>query len=338
MKRMMRLTVMLTLGFALRAAAAAVGQASEVRFTDYPALAGNAELVRRLMTPLAGEAVRRRLEKAGKSLDSRAVELGSERFALYVPATRPAAGYGLLVWVSPFDDAHLPPGWAPVLDRRGMMFVSAAKSGNRQPVLERRDPLAVIAAWSVERRYPVDPDRVYVAGWSGGSKVALRLALGYPDVFRGAVLNAGSEAIGGGDGLPVPPRDLMQRFQQESRLVYVTGGQDAAHLGDDVASIQSMRDWCQYNIDDHIVGFAGHDLLSPEALDRALAFLDAPPHPDVEKLAACRAAIDRELSSRLAEARALAAAGKAAEARSLLQRIDARFGGLAAPDSLELSR
>lgn len=326
-------------GALVLAAAGAVlaGQLSEARFTDYPALAGNAELARRLLTPFEARDLAAKTERSGHSLNSRALDLGQERFTLYVPATRPAAGYGLMVWVSPFDDAQLPQGWASVLDRRGVIFVSAANSGNRQNVFARRDPLAVVGAWSVIRRYPVDPARIYVGGWSGGSKVALRLAVGYPDLFHGAILNAGSEPVGGG-GPPPPPRDLMQRFQEETRLIYVTGGRDASHLSDDLASIHSMRDWCQFNVEDHGMSFAGHDLIEPQALDRALGILAEPPHPDASKLATCRAGIDKELAERLAEAKALIAAGKRAEAKALLTRIDARFGGLAAPESLELSR
>jgi poly(3-hydroxybutyrate) depolymerase len=52
--------------------------------------------------------------------------------------------------------------------------------------------LALIAAQNAMAQYSVDPQQVYIGGFSGGSRVALRLALGYPDVFHGALLNAGS--------------------------------------------------------------------------------------------------------------------------------------------------
>src|SRR5208282_4778992 len=71
---------------------------------------------------------------------------------------------------------------------------------------------ALLAAQNIMHRYTVNPDRVYVAGFSGGSRVAMRLALGYPDLFRGALLNAGSDPIG--DALaPIHPRILFSAFR-----------------------------------------------------------------------------------------------------------------------------
>src|SRR5437879_3459051 len=94
----------------------------------------------------------------------------------------------------------------------------AARSGNDASVLARREPLALLAAHNLMQRYPVDPERVYVGGFSGGARVAMRLALGYPDLFRGAILNAGSDPIGGAE-IPLPPRDMFMRFQSSKRIV-----------------------------------------------------------------------------------------------------------------------
>jgi len=71
--------------------------------------------------------------------------------------------------------------------------VTAANSGNDAPTIDRREPLALLAAHNTMKQYPVDPQQVYIGGFSGGARVALRLALAYPDVFHGALLNAGSD-------------------------------------------------------------------------------------------------------------------------------------------------
>jgi len=102
-------------------------------------------------------------------------------------------GYALLVFVPPWPDARVPWGGPPSWNNTVVIFVSAANSGNDASILDRREPLALLAAQNVMRRYPIDPERVYVGGFSGGSRVALRIALGYPDVFHGALLNAGSD-------------------------------------------------------------------------------------------------------------------------------------------------
>jgi len=73
--------------------------------------------------------------------------------------------------------------------------------------------MALLAAYNTMKQYPVDPQQVYIGGFSGGARVALRLALGYPDVFHGALLNAGSDPAGTLD-VPLPPADLFRRFQE----------------------------------------------------------------------------------------------------------------------------
>jgi pimeloyl-ACP methyl ester carboxylesterase len=185
------------------------------------------------------------------------------------------------------------------------------------------------------RRYPVDPQRVYIGGFSGGSRVALHIALGYPDVFRGALLDAGSDPIGTPQ-IPLPSPERFGQFQESTRLVYLTGGQDDFHLDEDMRSRQSMQLWCMFNLDTVAMPWAGHDLADPAGLDHALQRLADPPHPDSGKLVDCRAGIERKLDAQLQRAQQLIADGRLADARTLLEAIDARYGGLAAPRSVEL--
>ncbi len=312
------------------------GLQSEVVFADYSPLAGNEQLVRRLLSPLAAAQVEQLLSRSKQELTGQAIDLAKERFTLYVPPQAPARGYALLVFVSPWDDAPLPPGWGAVLDEHGVIFVSAVRSGNKAPVLERREPLALLAAVNVMQHYPVDAGRVWVGGFSGGSRIALRLALGYPDLFRGALLNAGSDPLGT-DAPPLPPPDLFARFQESTRLVYVTGERDTFHLSMDADSLESMRKWCAFDTTTHTSSGAGHELANPAAFSWALTALDARAQTDPGKLAACRAGVDRELAAQLARAQSLVAGGKQSQAKKLIEEIDRRFGGLAAPKSVELA-
>jgi pimeloyl-ACP methyl ester carboxylesterase len=241
------------------------------------------------------------------------------------------------VFVPPWENAVVPRGWISTLDRYGMIFVGAANSGNEANILARREPLALLAAQNIIRRYPVDPERVYVGGFSGGSRVALRIALAFPDLFRGALLNAGSDPIGDTQA-PLPPADLFRQFQTASRLVYLTGRDDFTNLDHDAASVQSMRDWCVFNLDTEIIAWAGHEVADSRALQRALDALLKYAQPDPDKLADCRSRIDRKLTAKLQQVQSLVAGGKAHEARALLNTIDARYGGLAAPLSIELAQ
>lgn len=308
----------------------------DVVFGVYTPLSSNAELARRLLSPLTAARIPAILAKARKMLAVQPIDLTRERFTVYAPAQAPAGGYGLLVFVPPWENGGLPQGWAPVLDRAGVIFVSASQSGNSASPFSRRAPLALLAAVNIMARYPVDPQRVYVGGLSGGSRVAMRLALGYPDLFTGALLNAGSDPIGQGDP-PLPPAELFARFQTLSRLVYVTGARDFAVLDKDGASQQSMREWCVFHIDNEITPLVGHEAAGSGALARALDALARPARPDPRRLAACRAHIAKGLAAALAQAEALVTAGKTAEARKSLSAIDHRFGGLASPRSVELA-
>ena len=331
----------MTLGAALAAAlpgtaaTPTTGPQRETVFTDYSPLSASTELVRRLLSPLAAAQVQSMLARSTERLIEQSIDLSAERFVLYVPPVAPPAGYALLVFVAPWRDAWLPTGWESVLDRYGVIYVSAARSGNDENVMGRRAPLALLAAYNVMQHYPVDRERIYVGGFSGGSRIALRLALGFPDLFRGALLNAGSDPLGSGVA-PLPPADLFERFQETTRLVYVTGEHDGERLAMDAQSEQSMRRWCVFDVDSEIMPGAGHEIATPAALAEALHALATHTRPAPGKLAKCRADIAKDLSAELRKAQALVDAGKRSDAQKTLIAIDRRFGGLAAPRSTEL--
>ena len=323
----------------LLAAAQSIQAAGEtfrdIVFVDYSERSSSAELARRMLSPLAALQLERQMARAGKQMVEQPIKLSEENFVVYVPSPRPARGYALLVFVPPWEDARLPPGWTPVLDRYGVIFVSAARSGNDESVFDRREPLALLAAHNAMQRYPVDPERVFIGGFSGGARVALRLALGYPDVFRGAFLNAGSDPIGDAK-IPIPPKELFLQFQS-MHLVYVTGEGDTSQLNEDLSSMHSMKKWCVFDVQSHVVRSGGHEVADSTALAWALNVLVQAVRPDSNKLGACRLAIEEELNIKMQELDSLAAAGHDDEAQKLLLKIDGHFGGLAAPRSIELA-
>lgn len=308
----------------------------DVTFTEYSPLSRSVEIARRCLTPLVFRYGHLSLSAKGQALREQPVDLSQEKFAVYVPGGPPPKdGYGLLVFVAPWPEATEPRRWRPPLDRHGLIFVAAANSGNETSLLDRRLPLALLAYENVRARYPIDPKRVYIGGLSGGSRVAEMTALGYPDVFRGVLLNAGSDPIGGEQGIYLPPADLFQKFQ-ETRLVYVTGDNDELNRDDDLISRQSMKDWCVFSVEVTRAPRLGHEALDPVSLDRALDALERPSPIDAEKLAQCNARIRRELSSKVADAEAAIARGDRAGARAKVNAIDAHYAGLAAAEIIEL--
>jgi tetratricopeptide (TPR) repeat protein len=162
--------------------------------------------------------------------------LDGETFQVYVPETyRPEEPHGLLVWVSPtpfggFRSAEFP----EVLARRKLIWVGADGAGNERGRWER-SALALDAAHNMTRLYTIDPQRVYVAGYSGGGRLSSSLVLLYPELFTGGIFYYGCnwfERIGVPDkpgsfwpaSFP-PPRDL-EALRRHSRLVFVTGQLD----------------------------------------------------------------------------------------------------------------
>ena len=298
---------------------------SGVVFARYTPLASNAEIARRTLPPLTYRRVQQTLAATGQKLADQAIDLAKERFDIYVPAAAaPAAGYGLVVFVAPWDDATQPRMWRTPLDRHGLVFVAARDSGNERSVLDRRLPLALLAYANARARFPIDPSRVYVWGFSGGSRVAELAALAYPDVFRGALLEAGADPIDTGEGIYKPSAALFHQFQR-TRIVVVTGDDDVDIQRQDDRTLRSLRDACVLDVttsDFH----GGHEALDAGALGRALDLLEAPHPPDPATLARCNERVDRDLAERVA----------AAKTRADLLAIERAYGGLAAPQLLEL--
>jgi pimeloyl-ACP methyl ester carboxylesterase len=317
--------------------ASAPGAHEDVAFETYSPLAASDEQQRRLLTPLLAEALQAHLAGNGQALSEQSVDLARERFAYYVPTGDvPANGYRVLVFVPPWQQAALPHAWLAVLDRHATILVTAAASGNEENVIGRRIPLALAGYENIARRFRVDASRIWIGGLSGGSRVALRIALGYPDLFRGALLNAGSDRFGTPE-LPFPPAPLLQRFEENMRLVYATGTRDESNLATDRASRDSARRSCITNLIELPMRNAGHALLDAGTLDRALSALEAE-RSSPDDLGACRAQRARAVDETIARVEALLSRGDDHAARVELESLDARFGALALPRSLELAR
>jgi hypothetical protein len=326
------LAMMLPLGASAQESSDMVtGLQRNVIFSAYSPLSRSAEIARRALTPLANVEIAR----TGARLRPQAVDLTQESFSIYVPAQRPPHGWGLMVFIPPWQEARLPPGWAAVFDASGVIFVSAAKSGNEENVLDRRIPLALLGAYNIMQRYPIDPERVYISGFSGGSRVALKTALAYPDLFRGALLNAGSDPIGDTQAL-LPPDDLFAQFQNSTRLVYVTGSEDSGSIQLDLASRNSMTAWCVFDTVVETEFRVGHDAATPYSVRRALTALDQHAPVDPAKLSACRAHVAKEMAADLERVADLIGRDKPHDAWRSLTKLDIRYGGLAAPQSIEL--
>jgi pimeloyl-ACP methyl ester carboxylesterase len=299
---------------------------SQVTFEQPSPFTRNSVLISRLLTPRQRERELSALAARAQTLAAYPLDLGAERFSVYVPKQQPAAGYGLLVFIPPWEDARLPLGWSSVLDRTGLIFVTAERSGNSESIPGRRIPLALTAAYALMSRFPVDPNRAFIGGFSGGSRVALRLALAFPDVFAGAVLNSGSDPVGSSYD-PLPSADLMVLLQTRTRFVFITGERDEVNLSQDAHARASLSTWCINRTRAILLSHVGHDVMDGNALAEALGALERA-YPEDPARDRCQASMRARVQHAQAETAALQAQPQSSRAQRQLDRIDQEFGGL----------
>ena len=251
-------------------------------FDRYSPLAAADEFSRRVFTPTTHDRLQRFQQAIGQHAVEQTVDLSEERFDIFLPSHKPPGGYGLIVFVSPIPRWPLTYDWKKVLDREGVIYVSARRSGNQQNVYERRIPLALHALENIRARYPIDPEKVVISGFSGGSRTAMRIAAAYADVFTGALLIGGAKVMGEEDFAP-PPLPIMQALQTRMRVVYSTGKLDMPNRRLDARSIAALKARCVagvFKIDEPDIG---HEVPDRRTLERALKRLDQPLEPKLLK-------------------------------------------------------
>ncbi len=164
---------------------------------------------------------------AAELLDSATMDTVSEfmdvdadiTWKMYVPETYdPAVPAGLMVYISPSQKGWMPRRWQSVIDDKNLIWISANASGNEELVAKRMI-YAVLAPQIVTTSYKIDPDRVYLSGFSGGGKVSGMVAINFANIFRGAIYICGAEYW-----LEDPPS--LFSHVENNRYVFLTGSED----------------------------------------------------------------------------------------------------------------
>ncbi len=313
------------------------GMHASLRFDRLNPLAAKWEFARRVLLPTVDDRLRRFEQASGVVAVEQTIDLADENFDLYVPREPPVDGYGLIVFVAPMERFPLPPDWKREFDRRGYLFVAAQRSGNDANVLERRIPLALHAYETLHARYRIDPRRRFVAGFSGGSRVAQRIAFAYPDLFDGALLFASSDPLGEPGAAPPLP-ELMDRVRRHSRFVFGTGGQDLPNRKRDARTRESFDTYCLYQYGTLSMPRLGHWVPAQRELRKALDMLEAPPQPAPVAIEQCIERMDAAVTAQLEAIEALLERGDSVAAGAALGELEERYGGLAAPRSVTLAR
>src|SRR5690349_10697209 len=96
------------------------GALRDVVFDRYSPYSRNQEIARRTLTPLTLRYGQQMLETTGQAFREQPVDLTQEKFTLYVPGVAPKDGYGLLVFIAPWNEATRPQLWRLPMDRHGL--------------------------------------------------------------------------------------------------------------------------------------------------------------------------------------------------------------------------
>ncbi|HEU4600917.1 MAG TPA: hypothetical protein VFS24_03060 [Steroidobacteraceae bacterium] len=148
--------------------------------------------------------------------DSFAAVIPAERkltWTLRIPSV--ASPHGVIVFVSPQEAADPPEKWAESLEKHNLIWVAAEHFGNATPTAQRV-LAAVMGLALVQRDYAVDRKRVYIAGMSGGGRVASKAIATSPQLFTGAIYFCGADPLPAGAAAAAK----LKRF------VFVTGTRD----------------------------------------------------------------------------------------------------------------
>jgi len=317
------------------AAAAPVGDSRQMLDDASPRVNGE-DFSRRLLSPIAADDIARFLESEGRTLAPEPFIPGRESIDVFVPAQMPAAGFGLIVFVPAGDDFFLPRDWRASLERRGIVFVSLRGAGNDADVIGRRIPMVLHATDHAIDSLRIDPARVYVSGFSGGARLAQRVALAWPDLFSGSLQFAGSVVVGM-NRLPPPPRELMSRFQENTRVVLVSGNLDLPNRRNDAETREGLRALCVAGERGFGPARLDHWVPDGRAFARALEMLETPVAVDPTARADCRQRLAAGIAKELDAAQADADQARWREAVDRLVALDDRYGGLAAPRSVEMA-
>lgn len=217
-----------------------------------------------------------------------AYDPAGESYVVVVPPDPPpnvkAKPPGVLVWVSASESGEPPAAWLPALAEHRLIWIGAMRSGNERKIIDRFG-LAIDAALGVQKAQRVDPTRVYVAGVSGGGRVASMLAPMFPDVFTGGLFIVGCNYFKPlllpddptrhwRPSFQKPAEEFLKPAQQRSRFVLLTGEKDENRAQTLATYEQGYREDGFQNVTYLEVPGMGHALPDREWFDRAVRALD----------------------------------------------------------------
>jgi predicted esterase len=215
-------------------------------------------------------------------------DIEQESFEVYVPDCYDSnTPFGLIVWISASPSGSIERLHDPkqLMAKHKLIWVGANNSGNNTKTYERRIPLALDAAYNMQKLYNIDPNRVYVAGISGGGRVASITAFHHSDVYDGGIFVIGAnywESMSVPDqnsswraGSPRPLQGNLLRAKKFGRYVLLTGDTDGNRLQMHTYYEKGYSK-CLNNVLYIQVPGMGHEIPPAEEFEKALEYVDKP--------------------------------------------------------------
>lgn len=211
-----------------------------------------------------------------------AYDVSKESFEILVPKDyRLSVPHGLFIWIGAGDAVNVPGDWDAVLAEKKLIFVGARNSGNKRDVFDRIR-MAVDANANLRELYNVDGRRVYVSGFSGGSRVASMIGVAFGEMFSGTACFMGVNFYTdttGTDGKIyglnyLPDEGVLALAKKFCRYALVTGEKDFNRPNTLGALETGFKKEGFANAKVFDIPGQGHALPSAEWLRKALDYLD----------------------------------------------------------------
>ncbi len=211
-------------------------------------------------------------------------DVKKETFDILLPKNyRVSEPHGLFIWISASDKPTIPAEWDAVFAEKKLIFIGAHHSGNPRSVFDRMR-LAIDANFNVRQIASIDPDRVYVSGFSGGARVASMLGVCYADLFPGTLCCMGVNFytdLPSADGKQtfrlnyLPHDEFIQIAKSQCRYVLITGEKDFNLPNTQAVFENGFKKEGYKAVELMNIPGQGHTPPKAEWLKKAIEFLDA---------------------------------------------------------------
>ncbi|HTU16608.1 MAG TPA: hypothetical protein VMG10_00985 [Gemmataceae bacterium] len=110
----------------------------------------------------------------------------AQQYELFVPRRQTKKLLPVILFISPSLE---PMGWKQLerlCKQQGVLFAGPRGAGNDCPP-KKRVRIVLDVLDDLRRHYPIDADRTYLAGFSGGGRIACAIAFALPEYFGGVM-------------------------------------------------------------------------------------------------------------------------------------------------------